>query len=311
MPFPLAAVLSLAGTLAATGTNFAMQNKANRRIKSLAEEQYQRSKADTQAMNAYNSPSSQIVRLRSAGISPAMFYGQGGIQAGNQSSIPSYDRAEYVAPTIDAQAVVSSFTDVSRLSNETGYNNAMIKKIEKDSKLLDQTFNFNEENNPTLLEQARQNLKVSQAQEDQIRANIENIWSQKGLNDMKIKEVCQQMQIDYGQFCMAVAKWPHEVWEMDSRTFTNYMSAHKMEQDIALGWAMLNETIRHNQVQETIGFKQIQLGGLQTLANWKIQRTSQVVGVNQWLGNNAIDLMQFGQTNNPLATIFQTLSFFK
>lgn len=245
--------VSLIGAGLSSVFNLGSAIYTNWQNKKMAELQYERQRRDIAAQNAYNSPAAQIVRLRAAGINPAMAF-QNGISAsaGEQSAIAQYQRPEFSVPTLDSQAIVSAFTDVGRLENERALNEQKVRQLKSDIRLLDQSFDFNEKNNPNLIEHAKNILNQDKATLDKTTAEIEKVWSEAGLNKAKIKETVLSMGINYGQFCMAVARFPHEVWNMDSQTFLNYMTAHKHKQDIALGWASLREIKRHNERMEGI-----------------------------------------------------------
>lgn len=296
MPLTEAAA-ALIGTgitaLANTGSVF-YSNWQSRR---LADEQYRRQQEDIRLQNAYNSPAAQMVRLKAAGINPALYYGSGhSIESGEQSTIPQYDRAEVATPTIDASSVVQSFTDVSRLANEKS-------KLDKDLKLLQQTFDFNEQNNPILINKAKQELTNLRENEKKIVAETENLWSQYGVNDAQAKRICQQMDIDWGNFVMACSKFPHEIWSMDAKACADWMLANKYNEDVKIAWAMLNETVRHNKATETLGWKTLEKDALIGLADYSSTMYKNTVEGAEKSMRFLADLMNQGAQSNPLMTI--------
>lgn len=80
------AILSAASTLGATSMN----RKANER---LAEKQFAENQKQWMMQNAYNSPSSQVARLKAAGLNPALAYGGTGQLVGNADTTPQLDYA--------------------------------------------------------------------------------------------------------------------------------------------------------------------------------------------------------------------------
>lgn len=86
MPIPLdpAMVAAIANSGANIGQNVAsgiLQGAQNRATRKFAREQYDRQRQDNLAdwtmQNEYNSPTSQMARLREAGLNPNLVYGNG------------------------------------------------------------------------------------------------------------------------------------------------------------------------------------------------------------------------------------------
>lgn len=87
-----AGVGALASGIAGGAINKAAQRDANKANIQLAREQMQFSQKMIQQQNEYNSPVAQMQRYAQAGLNPNLVYTQG--NPGNQTSIPSYQRAD-------------------------------------------------------------------------------------------------------------------------------------------------------------------------------------------------------------------------
>lgn len=87
-----AGVGALASGIAGGAINKAAQRDANKTNILLAREQQQFAQKMIQQQNEYNSPVAQMQRYAQAGLNPNLVYTQG--TPGNQTSIPSYQRAE-------------------------------------------------------------------------------------------------------------------------------------------------------------------------------------------------------------------------
>lgn len=91
---PIAAGLNLLGGVAGIAGQ-AIQNRENRK---LAEYSYKKDLEQWNRTNLYNSPTSQMQRLRSAGLNPNLVYGNGSI--GNTSGgSPTYQTPDYKLDT--------------------------------------------------------------------------------------------------------------------------------------------------------------------------------------------------------------------
>lgn len=96
MPIPAA----IAGTLISGAINAASQAHTNAQNRQQADEAYRRQKAAIREMNQYNTPASQVARLKAAGLSPTLAYGASGEAVGNQSDIPEYSPIPAEAPRV-------------------------------------------------------------------------------------------------------------------------------------------------------------------------------------------------------------------
>lgn len=91
IPAIIGGAAALAGGLVGAFTNRKSQKDANRTNIQLAREQQQFEERMVQQQNEYNSPAAQMQRYAQAGLNPNLVYTQG--NPGNQTSIPSYQRA--------------------------------------------------------------------------------------------------------------------------------------------------------------------------------------------------------------------------
>lgn len=91
MPFPLIPVIAAAASLGASGLSAWGRKKSDQRANQYARESQDR--ADIRNLqfwrmqNRYNNPSSQMQRLRDAGLNPNLMYGNGSAATGNAGNI--------------------------------------------------------------------------------------------------------------------------------------------------------------------------------------------------------------------------------
>ena len=76
-----AALLEYSGQILNSSINYAAQADINKRTQKYNREMYERQRADSLSdwtrQNEYNSPTSQMARLREAGLNPNLVYGKG------------------------------------------------------------------------------------------------------------------------------------------------------------------------------------------------------------------------------------------
>lgn len=95
MPIPLAPVVGAGADLLGTGINAVLTSEQNRKNREFAQKQADQQRVyaldDYHMQNAYNSPSSQMARLKDAGLNPNLVYGNGATATGGnvRSSPPA------------------------------------------------------------------------------------------------------------------------------------------------------------------------------------------------------------------------------
>lgn len=92
IPAIIGGAAALAGGLVGGFMNRKSQSSANKVNIQLAREQQQFEQKMVQMQNEYNSPVAQMKRYADAGLNPNLVYSQG--NPGNQTSLPSYQRAD-------------------------------------------------------------------------------------------------------------------------------------------------------------------------------------------------------------------------
>lgn len=144
MPIPTAAIIGAAATLGATGINAASTGKTNRKSRAFAEYMYDKQRnqslADYTMQNEYNSPTSQMARLKDAGLNPNLIYGEAkGAEAAPIRGTPSANWTPH-APQVDVGAIgqtVGKFYDVQKTIEETDNLKKQNTVLQQQALLLD------------------------------------------------------------------------------------------------------------------------------------------------------------------------------
>lgn len=135
MPLGAAAAAAIGSGLSLLSNvgNFIGQKKENQRNREWAESQYQVQKKDTldfwNMQNDYNSPTSQMARLREAGLNPNLVYGKGADNTAMAISRPAAPNYQGKAPQMDlgavGQSLVGTYYDVQMKQAQTDNLKAM------------------------------------------------------------------------------------------------------------------------------------------------------------------------------------------
>lgn len=130
MPVPALAVAGLGMLGSGLSTYFnsrtAKRNTdaTNQSNRELAEYAYSKDLEMWQKNNAYNTPASQMERLKNAGLNPNLIYGNGTVTGNTSASTPKYNapRQEYnYQPEIDPMAMLSSYQNMAQQSQDIQY----------------------------------------------------------------------------------------------------------------------------------------------------------------------------------------------
>lgn len=282
------AALSLMGAGISSIFNLGSSIYTNWQNKKMADLQYERQRRDIAAQNAYNSPAAQVVRMRAAGINPAMAF-QNGISAsaGEQSAIAQYQRPEFSTPTLDSQAIVSAFTDVGRLENERKSTAASVLKMETETRNLVQDLDFKMKNQPQLIRKAEIDIKQASVDVKKTLAEFKIAVAGTVLARYNIAKAAQDWKINEVGLMKTIMMLPHEMLNMDADSALKYWQANKTRQDLKLAYAYLYATLRGQDLNYQLGQSQVSA----TLSGQDVQMKSSILG---FLGQVISSVMHLG-----------------
>ncbi|QCS37350.1 DNA pilot protein [Tortoise microvirus 90] len=235
MPLPalLPALISSGAGLISSGLNVMSQNKANREEKAFAEQMYERQRRDNEAQwhmqNEYNSPQSQMNRLKQAGLNPNLVYGSG---ADNVSSpMPSVSSQSYspTAPQYDLMGPAVSGLD--------SYYNYALKEAQIDNVKTQTTV-------------AAQEAALKAA--DLAGRNISN---EKGRIDLGLKSELRDVSAEYVRESLRKlqADTNFQLSENERRLITTSQNVLESAERILSSRAQrANTRLEHDRIQETI-----------------------------------------------------------
>lgn len=178
-------IIGSAGTLLGAGIGAVSQGSMNKKTREWSEKMYSQQRADALAdwnmQNAYNSPESQMARLKAAGLNPNLVYGNGAVATSGQqpraASAPSWSPR---APELALGSAMTTFYDIKLKKQSIDNMDAMIKTqaakqaetYAKISEIVQRTAKgkFDLEMANTL---KNNTIAMSNAQIDQVKANTQ------------------------------------------------------------------------------------------------------------------------------------------
>lgn len=209
---PLVLPLIAAGaSLAGSAINAGSQSATNQSQLSYSREMYDKQRADALAdwnrQNEYNSPKSQMMRFKEAGLNPNLIYGQMSNSPVVRSSSPS--SYSPTAPQVDLGSAVTQ-----GLSSMAQYQDTQFKQVQTDL-VKQQIQNSITENSLKQLEWAERNIKLPFAQElarqsaDALRLSnekaVQDIAYKSEANPLAIKQTTGQIDLLQKQIDQVVA----------------------------------------------------------------------------------------------------------
>lgn len=179
--------------------------------KELAEYQYSKNLEMWNLQNEYNSPTSQMKRLKDAGLNPAMMYGNGSAASvGNASSAPTYEMAKYQAPrmipaTMRAYEWQSVIAPAIQAYQQIQMNSAQLDLVNEQKKNVAQrtlTDGIRSAGIQANTAKTHFSLGIAKKLEENTlqvaQANLQNILKDMDLKSTRIDDMISQM--DYRQY---------------------------------------------------------------------------------------------------------------
>lgn len=168
-----AAIIGVIGSLIASGLTFFGSRWAQRRNEQLTQSQNQWNLDMWQRQNQYNLPSSQVARLKAAGLNPALIYGNGGIQNEAADAAPAADFHNVLNPAAGIQ---------SPIDPKTGAEIDLLEAQAQRLRIQNVTDQGNLEVEQQRLLEFRRQVDIESKRADAYCNDIESIITQRGLD---------------------------------------------------------------------------------------------------------------------------------
>lgn len=239
-----AKIASAAGTAITGGLNYASQMRVNAQNRRQAEIAYERQRDAIREMNAYNSPSMQVARLKAAGLSPTLAYGASGEAVGNQSDIPEYSSIPAESPRYPDLG--QTFIDAARYGLEAreqiNRDNLAVAELavkSAQSFMYTTSADLNHAQMQEIVEllgfkkQAYfDESMLSQARYSEIMQNIEESKSRINLNEEEIKRIDSLIKLQDVQAYEIACLLPAKLRNLDADTLMKQAQAGLLDAEI-------------------------------------------------------------------------------
>lgn len=227
------AVISAIGSLAAAGANALSNRAANNRSWRQTKQMFGMQQADRNAQNVYNSPANQVALLKSAGLSPASFYG-GAAQSAGSAGVASPVQAEvnptdFGTPISQVSGAIGNLTMLGEqkrnLQSDTELNIANMLKAMSDKHMTDFQRGLQEDIRETTIAQAQANLEKSIQETVNLKAEQVLTGVETEYRRMGIKYTQSQISLNDKQkqlWDAEMTKLGFDIKESQSRVALNY-----------------------------------------------------------------------------------------
>lgn len=119
MPIPLGPTIAAGGDILSTGINAILTSEQNRKNREFAEKQAAQQRVwaleDYHMQNKYNSPASQMQRLKEAGLNPNLVYGNGATATGGNVRSTAPAQYEGKAPQVEFGGAVGKYLNAQMM----------------------------------------------------------------------------------------------------------------------------------------------------------------------------------------------------
>lgn len=307
---PLSATAAgIIGTIGSSAINMFSQARTNAQNRQMASEAYNRELSATREMNAYNSPSMQVARLRAAGLSPSLAYGANGEAVGNQSAVPAFSSIPAEAPR--SGDLGAPFMDAARFGLEAreqlNRDNLAVAEIalqnsqsylaviqsglaEAQTQEIVELLGYNKD---LLASQSSLNWeKVLQVRKEMqfTDEQIKKIQSDISLNDAQIDELAARAGLSRTQAYVIASRLPYEIASLRADAFLAYAQSDKARQEITA----IARDISHIQFVEDMENRRFDFDKASKVADIELERYEAKVGVMNHLQDNIARIIGFG-----------------
>lgn len=246
-----AAIATGIGALASSGLNAYSQHKTNAVNRAQAEYAFRQQQQAIQRQNEYNSPAQQVLRMKAAGLNPALAYGANGEMVGNQADIPAYNAIPAEAPNLGnigtglAEAVRTGI-DIRDLQRREALAVSEIALQGSQQFLATTAGELNQAQKQEIVtmlgykvEEAESRIQLNWENVLKTRQEISNLKAQKkeilsriGVNEEQMKLLAAQCGLTEMQAYRLASLLPHEIVNMDANTALQVMQTSLSQEQI-------------------------------------------------------------------------------
>lgn len=236
-----AAIATGIGAVSSSAINAASQARTNAINRQQAQDAFAKQQNAIREMNSYNSPAQQVLRMKAAGLNPALAYGADGQMVGNQSDIGAYQPIPAEAPNVGnvgagiAEAVRTGI-EVKDLERKQALAVAEMALMDGQTFLAVTGGELNEaqvseivnlmgykmENYESLTQLNWENVLKTRKEMTMMDEQMKEIRSRIGLNEAQIEELAARAGLEVNEAYAILAKLPHEIYALDSTGALNY-----------------------------------------------------------------------------------------
>lgn len=246
-----ASLITALGSVAGSAINAYSQHRTNAVNRQQAEYAFRQQMHAVNRQNEYNSPAQQVLRMKAAGLNPALAYGADGAMVGNQADVPAYNAIPAEAPNVGnvgagiADAIRTGIdvrdleirdavakAEIALKGTQEFLNvvngNVGIQTIREMVTML----GYKVQKAESEIELNWENVLKTRQEISNLKASKKEILSRIGLNEEQMKLLAKQAHLTEVQAYRLAMLLPHEISNMDASTGLLTMQTNLSQEQI-------------------------------------------------------------------------------
>lgn len=258
--FPIVPIIMAAGSLISTWLGNKSNKNANQSQQDFANANYDKQRQDNLAdftkQNEYNSPTSQMARLRDAGLNPHLVYGNGAATEAS-AGVKSADTGSYNPRVNNYEGIATGTQSALEAYFDTQLKTQQVDNLKKQNTVLTQESYLKAQQTATLaMQTAKTEFDLKQAQSlsgyslQAAEANVKKLNSEIETQSLNRQQTIQSMEISQERNLREAASNATSIKEALSRMAAQQLQNAKTYQETANARATMANIKKDGELKE-------------------------------------------------------------
>lgn len=314
------ATITAIGAVAGSAINAYSQHRTNSVNRQQAEYAFQQQMQAVNRQNEYNSPAQQVLRMKAAGLNPALAYGADGAMVGNQADVPAYNAIPAEAPNVgnvgagiaDAIRTGVEVRDLERrealawseICAQDVQNYLAMTAGELNEAKVKETLTllgYKEQEYESRIELNWETLLKTREEIANLKQERKEILSRIKLNDAQVKELVARTNLSEAQVFAILERLPYEIASLDAQAAFDWCQTDVGRATVA----KINREVSHIGFVEWANSRDFDFEKASKVADLEFQRYGYKVDIARQLMStigvlSGASAMRNGQTLPPM-----------